>query len=114
MAILRAQAGEIVDVLPLEDLLPETKTCALIKSQNFEVIRMVILAGKEIAEHRAKGEVIVQCLEGMVVFNIAGTSVKLKAGQLIHLKAGEPHSLKAVANSSLLLTMLLHHEHGHV
>ena len=40
MALLHAQAGEVVDAGPLGDLLPETKTCALVKTQNFEVIRM--------------------------------------------------------------------------
>ncbi len=110
MAILHAQAGEVVDVRPLGDSLPDTKTCALIKSQNFEMIRMVLLAGKEIAEHQAKGEIIVQCLEGLVLFSIAAKQFELSAGQLFYLKSGEPHSLKAVANSSLLLTLLLHHE----
>jgi hypothetical protein len=51
MALLHAQAGEVVDVGPLGDLLPTTKTCAAVKTQNFEVIRMVMLAGKEVAEH---------------------------------------------------------------
>ncbi|XZE17810.1 cupin domain-containing protein [Pirellulaceae bacterium SH449] len=112
MALLHAEAGEIVDVMPLEDLLSDTKTCVLIKSQNFEVIRMVMLAGKAIAEHSAKGEVIVQCLEGTVLFNMAGNSVKLQGGQLIYLEAGEPHSVKAIVDSSLLLTMFLHHKKG--
>ncbi len=108
MALLHAQAGEVVDVGPLGDSLPETKTCALVKTQNFEVIRMVMLAGKEVAEHRAKGEIIVHCLEGSVLFNIADKQVELKAGNLIHLKAGERHALNAISNSSLLLTMFLH------
>jgi quercetin dioxygenase-like cupin family protein len=112
MAMMHAESGEVVDVMPLQDLLPDTKTCALIKSENFEVIRMVMLAGKAIAEHRAKGEVIVQCLEGMVVFNIAGKSVTIRGGHLIYLETGQPHSLKAVENSSLLLTMLLYHNYG--
>jgi hypothetical protein len=58
--------------------LPETKTCALVKTQNFEVIRMMMLAGKEVAEHRAKGEILVHCLEGSVLFNIADKQVELK------------------------------------
>jgi hypothetical protein len=41
MALLHAQAGEVIGAGPLGDLLPETKTRALVKTQNFEVIRMV-------------------------------------------------------------------------
>jgi len=107
MAILHTQAGEVVDVRPLGDSLPETKTSALIKSQNFEVIRLVMLAGKEIAEHQAKGEMILQCLEGSVIFSMVNSQVELNAGQMIYLKPGERHAVKAIADSSLLLTLLL-------
>ncbi len=78
------------------------------KPSHFEVIRMVLQAGKQVKEHRAKGEVIVQCLEGLVHLSVSGSKVELGAGQLIHLKAGQPHALEAVENSSVLLTILLH------
>jgi quercetin dioxygenase-like cupin family protein len=112
MATIHAQSGDIVDVSPLGDKLPTTKTRMLIKSKYFEVIRMTLQAGKAIAEHQAKGEVIVQCLEGMVRFNVAGRDTELGAGHLIHLNAGEPHSLQALANSSLLLTIQLKPENA--
>ncbi len=112
MATIHAQSGDVVDVSPLGDKLPTTKTSMLIKSKYFEVIRMTLQAGKAIAEHQAKGEVIVQCLEGMVRFNVAGRDIELGAGHLIHLNAGERHSLQALANSSLLLTIQLKHENA--
>ena len=108
MALLHAQAGEVVDIRPLGADLLNTKTSALIKSEHFEVIRMVLQAGKQVQEHRTKGEVIVQCLEGLVHLSMSGSKVELGAGQLLHLKAGQPHALEAVENSSVLLTILLH------
>ena len=32
----------------------------------------MVPAGKEIAEHKAKGEIVVQCLEGKVAFDAFG------------------------------------------
>ena len=108
MAILHAQSGEVVDVRPLGVAIADSKSTALIKTQHFEIIRMVLLASKEIAEHKAKGDIIVQCLEGHVAFSTLGKNLELRAGHMIYLKSGEPHSLKAIEDSSLLLTMRLH------
>ena len=108
MAILHAQSGEVVDVRPLGVSIADSKTTALIKTQHFEVLRMVILASKEIAEHKAKGDIIVQCLEGHITFSTKEKNLELRAGHMLYLKTGEPHSLKAIEDSSLLLTMLLH------
>jgi quercetin dioxygenase-like cupin family protein len=72
-----------------------------------EVIRLVVPAGKEIEEHKAKGEIVVQCLEGKVAFTAFGKSQNLEAGQMLCLPTGEPHSVKGIEDASLLLTVLL-------
>ena len=72
-----------------------------------EVIRLVVPAGKEIAEHKAKGEIVVQCLEGRVAFTAFGKAQNLEAGKLLYLPTGEPHTVKGVEDASLLLTILL-------
>ena len=110
MAILHAQAGEVVDIRPLGVAIVDSKTTALIKTHQFEIIRMVLLENKEIPVHAAKGDIIVQCLEGHVAFSTMGKNLELRAGHMFYLKTGEPHSLKAVEDSSLLLTILLHKE----
>ena len=106
MAILHAQAGEVVDIRPLGVAIADSKTTALIKTHQFEIIRMVLLGNKEIPIHSAKGDIIVQCLEGHVTFTTMGKNVELRAGHMFYLKAREPHSLKAVEDSSLLLSIL--------
>ena len=64
MAIPHAQPGEVIDVRPLATSLASSKTKTIIKTPHVEVIRMVLPAGKIISEHKARGEIIVQCLEG--------------------------------------------------
>jgi quercetin dioxygenase-like cupin family protein len=107
MAIPHAKPGEVVDVRPLGPGLASAQTRTLVRAEQVEVIRLVIPAGKEIEEHRAKGEIVVQCLEGKVAFTVFGKTQTLEAGKLLYLPTGEPHMVKGIDNASLLLTILL-------
>ena len=107
MAISHAKPGEIVDVRPLGSALSSAQTTTLVRAEQVEVIRLVLPAGKEIAEHKAKGEIVVQCLEGRVAFTALGKTQNLETGKLLYLPTGEPHSVKGIENSSFLLTILL-------
>ena len=68
---------------------------------------MVLHAGNTLPEHKAKGEIIAQCLEGRIVFNTLGKEIEIEAGQLIYLTSAEPHSVRAVEDSSFLLTVIM-------
>ena len=107
MAIPHAQPGEVVDVRPLGSAMTDTKTRTLFKTENVEAVRIVMPAGKEISEHEAPGEIIVQCLEGKVALTALGKTTELEAGQLMYLAAEEPHSVKCIEDASFLLTILL-------
>ena len=69
---------------------------------------MVLLAGKEMPEHEVAGELTVQCLEGSVEFSIGSTRDVMQAGDLKCIAGGIPHALKAIEDSSVLVTLLLH------
>ena len=107
MAIPHAKPGEVVDVRPPGSALALAQTKTLVRAEQVEVIRLVVPAGKEIAEHKAKGEIVVHCLEGRVVYTAFGKTQTLEAGKLLHLPTGEPHSVKGVEDASLLVTVLL-------
>jgi quercetin dioxygenase-like cupin family protein len=49
-----------------------------------------------IAEHKAKGEIIVHCLEGRVAFTAFGKAQTLEPGKLLYLPTGEPHWVKGL------------------
>jgi quercetin dioxygenase-like cupin family protein len=106
MSIQHAKAGEVIH-LPLGAALGNSKTTTLVKTEELELIRLVIPAGKEIPSHKAPGEITVQCLEGRVAFTANGTTQELTSGQLLYLAAGELHAVKGIENSSLLVTLLL-------
>lgn len=107
MAIPHAQPGEVIDVRPLGAALADEKTRTLIKTPAFEVVRLVMQAGKEIAEHKAHGVIAIQCLEGKIAFTALGTTRELESGQMLFLNAGEPHAVRCIEDASMLLTILL-------
>lgn len=100
-------APDEVVLLPLGPNLYGSKSKTLIKTSGFELIRLVVPAGKEIAKHRAPTEVTVQCIEGRVSFTYDGSTKELRAGELLHMCPGKLHSVKGLENSSLLLTLRL-------
>lgn len=109
MAIPHAQPGQVIDVRPFQAAFASARTNTLIKTPRFEVIRLVLPAGKVISDHKAPGEIIVQCLEGRIAFASMGATQELQSGDMLFLETGEPHSVEAVEDSSFLLTILLNH-----
>ena len=107
MAIAHVAPGEIVDVQPLGSQLCESRNVALFKTDELEVIRLVMPAGKSMPSHWVKGEVTIHCLEGEVILTAGGQTRQMLAGQLVWLEGGVDHALLAVQDSSLLLTIVL-------
>ncbi len=107
MAIPHAKSGEVIDIRPLGSALALARTTILVKTKTLEIIRLVIPAGKDIPEHKAHGEITVQCLEGRVAFTVGSTTRDLEAGQLLYLSSDEYHSLHGIEDASVLVTILL-------
>ena len=107
MSIPHAQPGQVIDVRPLGVALTTSVTSTLLKTEKIEIIRLVLAAGKVLAEHKAPGEITVHCLEGKIAFTALGQTHELTAGQLLYLPAGEPHSVRCLEDASFLLTILL-------
>jgi quercetin dioxygenase-like cupin family protein len=108
MALPHAKPGEIVDLRPIGPDLKEAQTAAIIKGNHFEAIRLIVHAGHEIPQHKVSGEITLHCLEGHVELSVAQAPIALRANQWIYLERDAPHSIKAIEDSSLLLTIFLH------
>lgn len=108
MAIHHAASGELIDIRPLRAGLARETTRALYKSDTMEVFRAILLAGKSMPEHRVKGEITVQCLEGSIEFRDGPQVRIMREGELLCLAGGRPHSLRAIDDASVLVTILLH------
>ena len=107
MAIAHAAPGQLVDVQPLGSQLSEARTSALFKTDELEVMRVVLPAGKTVPAHKVKGEITIHCLEGEVDLMAGGQTQRMKAGQLVWLEGSVDHALKAIQDASLLVTIVL-------
>lgn len=107
MAIAHAQSGDPIDIRPLGPRLATEKNIALFKSEQLEVIRLVLLAGKVFPAHAVPGEITVQCIEGEIDITVEGQSHVLKAGEILFLAGNVPHGVVALQDSSALLTIVL-------
>lgn len=107
MALQHAKPGEIVDLAPIGTGLGEVKTAAIIKAEHFEAIRLIVRAGTEIPQHSVSGEITLHCLEGHVELGLDPKPVALRANEWIYLQGRVAHSVKAIKDSSLLLTIFL-------
>ena len=105
MAQTHALSGQVVSVLPLGERLKGAQTTAILKADQLEVIRIVLLAGSEMREHKAPGEITIYCIEGSIELRTPESSRTLVAGDLVHLRSKEPHALRAITDSSALVTM---------
>ncbi len=76
----------------------------LVKSAGIRLLLASLREGAEIQEQHGEGPVSVQLLEGRATLTAGGADVALEAGALASIEAGLPWSLRAEAESALLLT----------
>jgi quercetin dioxygenase-like cupin family protein len=107
MAIPHAQPGDVIDVRPLGRALAGARSHALFKSNDLEVIRLVLQRGEQMPPHAVPGEITLQCIEGRISFTCEVGERELAAGELVHSAGDEIHGLRALEDSSLLLTIAL-------
>jgi quercetin dioxygenase-like cupin family protein len=107
MAIPHASSGQLIDVQPLGARLRGEKSTALFKSEQLEVIRLVLPAGKSFPPHRVEGEVTIQCIEGEIEISVEGQGHVLRSGQMLFLSRSVLHGVHAVQDASALVTIVL-------
>jgi quercetin dioxygenase-like cupin family protein len=107
MAIEHALPGEVIDVRPLGSSLSTQKTTALFKSEDLEVMRLVLLAGRSLPSHKVPGEITIQCVEGALDITAEGQSHVLRAGHLLYLPGDVLHGVTALEDASALVTVAL-------
>lgn len=101
--------GKIIDILATRHAAGGEFAVTLLATERIEVIRLSMPAGKEIPTYTAPGEMTIVCLEGRVRLDVRDQSSELSPGALTFLLPDKPHSLTAVEDSLLLLTVLLPH-----
>lgn len=101
-----AYPGKPIDLRPEGASLSTATTFPLVKEEAFEAIRMVLRKDHELAGHQVEGPITIYCLDGQISFTARGQTHELRAGHWLFLLGSEPHSLRAIEDSSILLTIL--------
>jgi quercetin dioxygenase-like cupin family protein len=107
MALPHADLLDIINVSPLGDALAQAVSTSLIKTGRVQLLHMVLRAHQDQPQHHVEDECTLHCLEGDVEVVTPGGTRRLRAGQLVVLPAAQKHSLRARADSAILVTLLL-------
>jgi quercetin dioxygenase-like cupin family protein len=105
MALAHAAPGERIHLPSIASMPPETKTSALVKTEKFEAVHLLLRSGSRIQPHAVEGYITLHCLEGTIILE-ARNDIELRSGDWVYLDRGERHALHAKEDSSLLLTIL--------
>src|SRR5690606_19073260 len=89
MALHHLEAGEVARASLLGKHLQHIRTYALVKTNRFEAVRLVIPAGTRIAEHLVDGPVTLHCLEGKFARARKAGNIAMEADDWVHLDPGE-------------------------
>lgn len=106
MATHHATPGEVVDLETWAQDVPDEQSKVIVKTDEMELVRLVLPAGKEFADHKVSGACVIHCITGEIECSAMGATKALTPGQLLYLMPDEPHSVKAVVDSVVLLTII--------
>jgi quercetin dioxygenase-like cupin family protein len=96
-----------------EDLWQTEKRNALtlLKGQGLRVVLVAMHADTAIPPHQVESPVTVQVVEGRLQCDTTAESVTLRPGQVLALQPGIRHAVKALEESTFLLTLATNQSH---
>ena len=110
MATAHAAPGELIDIRPFGPALGQVASETLVRAEHLEVFRLALLAGRFLPAHDHRRPVTIQCIEGRIDLVTAEKTLSMHAGSLVYLDGNTPHEVRAVEDSSLLVTLLVRRE----
>lgn len=81
------------------------RTVILLKTDSLRVIFRSFSEGASLPTHKASGPITVQVLDGHIEFTADTRTTLVRKGEVLALESGVPHSVKALSNSAILITV---------
>ena len=106
MALQHAQPLQPIDLAVALDPNASGLSHSLLKTEQLQLIKLVLPRGQVMPQHQVPGEITIQCLLGEVEITTPQRGCLLRVGELVLLPGGEPHALLAMQAAKLLLTLL--------
>jgi quercetin dioxygenase-like cupin family protein len=99
-----AQPARIADLVAYQDGAVVSRE--VLRKNTGTVTVFAFDEGQGLSEHTAPFDALAQTIEGELEMVISGVPLRLREGEMVVMPAHEPHSLKAIAKSKMLLTMI--------
>jgi len=106
MAMPHAAPGEPIDLFSTRG----PGSLAIVRDEHFEVFRLAMEAGKVLPEHQLASLSTIQCLRGRIEVDAQGRTHAMPAGYMMYLGSCEPRTIRAIEDSSILVTMRVKRE----
>lgn len=98
--------GEVVTVMHGEsEKFSDRGSVTLVKQSGMNLVLTHLHAGATLQEHAAPGAATVQVLDGRIRVTIGSNVEEVRGGRLIAFDAGVRHSVQAIEDSALLITL---------
>ncbi len=78
---------------------------AILETDFTKEIRILMRENQEMKEHQTPFPIVVELLEGEIIFGVEGKNYEVKKGDLLTLSGGVPHNLIAKKESVIRLTL---------
>ena len=78
---------------------------AILETDFTKEIRILMRENQEMKEHQTPFPIVVELLEGEIIFGVEGQNYEVKKGDLLTLSGGVPHNLIARKESVIRLTL---------
>lgn len=77
----------------------------LLETDFTKEIRILMKKGQEMKEHKTPFPIVIELVEGAITFAVEGKEYSIAKGDLLTLSGGVPHSLVAMEESIVRLTL---------
>ena len=78
---------------------------AILETDFTKEIRILMRENQEMKEHQTPFPIVVELLEGEIIFGVEGQNYEVKIGDLLSLSGGVPHNIIAKKECVISLTL---------
>lgn len=103
MALPHTPAGAVFAASALAAIPAGQRSHTLVRDADLQIFQLVLHAGQTLHTHHVPDRMVIQCVEGRIVFETMGRRLDMQPGDLCHIACNEPHAVHAQESASALV-----------